>query len=230
MWDKPNEDWQEDRIYSTIRKYQPDAMIINNTGLNELGKVGHHEIDSVTFERGKPCFVDNTDKYRAGEMCQVLNDHWGYTKNDINYKSVRELVENLIECRSCGCNFLLNTGLKGNGAVNAYDREILTAIGKWIKVNKGFIYNAKPCGIKAENAVILKDDKYYYAVINNMGMKADENVALKSGDIKIKTDKPFKNAIYLDNNEKVEVSDNAMVIKPFEYGNSFVSRVVRFEL
>ena len=52
-------------------------MIINNTGLSELGKVGHPEIDSVTFERGKPCFVDNSDKYRAGEMCQVLNDHWG---------------------------------------------------------------------------------------------------------------------------------------------------------
>jgi len=54
MWDKPNEDWQEDRIYSTIRKYQPEAMIINNTGLSEQGKRGHKEIDSVTFERGNP--------------------------------------------------------------------------------------------------------------------------------------------------------------------------------
>ena len=89
MWDKPNEDWQEDRLYSTIRKYQPDAMIINNTGLNELGKVGHYEIDSVTFERGKPCFVDNSDKYRAGEMCQVLNDHWGYAENDCNYNLLK---------------------------------------------------------------------------------------------------------------------------------------------
>ena len=68
MWDKPNEDWQEDRIYGTIRKYQPEAMIINNTGLNALGQTGHKEIDSVTFERGKPCFVDKSQKPIAGEM------------------------------------------------------------------------------------------------------------------------------------------------------------------
>lgn len=88
MWNKPDEDWQEDRIYGTIRKYQPEAMIINNTGLSAQGKTGHKEIDSVTFERGKPCFVDTTEKPIAGEMCQVLNDHWGYAKEDCNYKSV----------------------------------------------------------------------------------------------------------------------------------------------
>ena len=33
MWDNPNEDWEEDALYSLIRSYQPDTMIINNTGL-----------------------------------------------------------------------------------------------------------------------------------------------------------------------------------------------------
>ena len=115
MWDKPNEDWQEDRLYGTIRKYQPESMIINNTGLNALGQTGHKEIDCVTFERGKPCYVDRSKKPIAGEMCQVLNDHWGYAKEDCNYKSVKELIENLVDCRKYGCNFLLNTGLRGNG-------------------------------------------------------------------------------------------------------------------
>lgn len=53
MWDKPGEDWQEDRLYGIIRRLQPDAVIINNTGLSEQGKVGHPAIDGVTFERGK---------------------------------------------------------------------------------------------------------------------------------------------------------------------------------
>ena len=53
-WSKPNEDWKETELYSTIRKYQPDAIIINNTGVNQLGKTGHTEIDSVTFEQGRP--------------------------------------------------------------------------------------------------------------------------------------------------------------------------------
>ena len=94
-WSK-EADWEEDALYGMIRQYQPEAMIINNTGLSELGKVGHPEIDSVTFERGNPAFVDNSDKYRAGEMCQVLNDHWGYAAGDCNYKSVKELIEGLV--------------------------------------------------------------------------------------------------------------------------------------
>ena len=50
MWDKADEDWEEDALYGTIRKYQPEAIIVNNTGLGALGKTGHPEIDSVTYE------------------------------------------------------------------------------------------------------------------------------------------------------------------------------------
>lgn len=178
MWDKPNENWQEDRIYGTIRKYQPDAMIINNTGLHAQGKTGHKELDSVTFERGKPCFVDTREKPIAGEMCQVLNDHWGYAKEDCNYKSTKELIENLIDCRVSGCNFLLNTGLKGNGAVNETDKCLLKEIGKWVKINRGFIYEAKPTTVKAESAEVLTNGKKYYAVIKNVGMGSNANVAI----------------------------------------------------
>ena len=32
-WDRPEADWQEDRLYAIIRKYQPQAMIINNLSL-----------------------------------------------------------------------------------------------------------------------------------------------------------------------------------------------------
>ncbi len=51
-WSKPDADWKEDRLYGIIRRYQPEAMIINNTGLDARERVGHPEIDSVTFEQG----------------------------------------------------------------------------------------------------------------------------------------------------------------------------------
>lgn len=133
MWDKPNDDWQEDRIYGTIRKYQPEAMIINNTGLSECGKTGHREIDSVTFERGKAFFVDKSEKPLAGEVCEALTDHWGYAKEDICVKSPKELVEMLIDCRKFNCNLLLNTGLMGNGLIPDGEKANLLAVGKWIK-------------------------------------------------------------------------------------------------
>ncbi len=229
-WSKPDADWQEDRLYGTIRNYQPEAMIINNTGLSELGKVGHPEIDSVTFERGAPAFVDRSDKYRAGEMCQILNDHWGYAKNDCNYKSVKEFLENLVDCRKYNCNFLLNTGLKGNGEVNFIDKGILLEIGKWIKKNKNFIYQAKASSIKATNADILQGDGCVYAVIKDVTMGGDPNVAKLKERWQVCVDAKIKSAAWLDNGKKIEVKDNAFQVEPFEYGESFSIRVARLIL
>ena len=53
-WSKPDADWKEDRLYGIIRRLQPEAMIINNTGLGAKGAIGNPEIDSVTFEQGRP--------------------------------------------------------------------------------------------------------------------------------------------------------------------------------
>ena len=94
MWDRLEDDWEEDALYGCIRKHQPDAMIINNTGLSALGALGHIELDSVTFERGKPqpLNMDGAPKYVASEMCQVFADHWGYAKEDLNYKSPADMI------------------------------------------------------------------------------------------------------------------------------------------
>lgn len=231
MWSKWGEDWQEDRLYATIRKYQPEAMIINNTGLSELGKVGHPELDSVTFERGKPCFVDNSDRHRAGEMCQVLNDHWGYAKDDCNYKSLKELIENLVDCRKYNCNFLLNTGLCGNGAVNPMDACMLAEMGKWIKANKNFVYGVKASDIKADGADILRgDDGYYYAVIKDVGMSADPNVQRVEDGKTVKVDAKIRSAAWLDSGKKIKVKKNGFTVTPFAYGTSHSVRVAKLKV
>lgn len=233
MWDKPNDDWQEDRIYGTIRKYQPEAMIINNTGLSECGKTGHREIDSVTFERGKAFFVDTSEKPLAGEVCEALTDHWGYTKEDICVKSPKELVEMLIDCRKFNCNLLLNTGLMGNGLIPDGEKANLLAVGKWIKVNKGFIYDVVSAHIEAENADVLTDGKYYYAVIRKVPMSADPNVANMADNrtVTIKTDKKVVSTKWLDNGKSVKgVKKNSFSVEPFAYGYSYGARVARFEL
>lgn len=231
MWDNPNGNWQEDRLYSTIRKYQPTAMIINNTGLDELGKVGHPELDSVTFERGKPCFVDNSDRKRAGEMCQVLNDHWGYAKEDCNYKSVKELIENLVDCRKYNCNFLLNVGLLGNGAVKIIDKAILLEIGKWIKQNKGFIYDIKSSEVTANGADIVVDvNGNHYAIIKDVNMLADENVQRKTEVKTITLSKQIESGIWLDTGEPLEFTKNQFKVKPFTYGKSLSVRIAKLKL
>lgn len=233
MWDKPNEDWQEDRIYGTIRKYQPEAMIINNTGLNALGQTGHIEIDSVTFERGKPAFVDTSEKPIAGEVCDALTDHWGYAKYDICLKSPKELIETLIDCRKYDCNLLLNSGLKGNGEMDEGEKAAFKRIGMWIKENKNFIYKAKSTDLSAENADMMTDGEYYYAAIKGVLMSANCNVAKfgESKTVTLNTDKRIVDAEWLDSGKEINLkTDKLFVCEPFEYGKSLAVRVAKFKL
>lgn len=228
-WDKPDADWQFDRLYGTIRELQPTAMIINNTGLNMLGQVSHKEIDSVTFERGKPCFVDCTDKPRAGEVCEGLTDHWGYAERDICVKSVKQVVETYIDCRKCGCNLLLNTGLRGDGSVSAAEKSVLEGLGRWIEYTGKFLYEAVPSEITADGAAVLQRGEDLYVCINDVPMENNVNVTRASDKrtVKLGTSRLITSATWLDNGKAVELTGNAIVVAPFDYGTSLGSRVAK---
>ncbi len=231
-WDK-GEDWQEDRVYGTIRALQPEAMIINNTGLDALGQAGHPQLDSVTFERGKPFPITGQGKPLAGEVCQGITDHWGYAADDICLKSMGELIGTLVDCRACGCNLLLNTGPRGDGTITPAEEAMLQNIGKWIRANKEFIYDAVPAGIKAENADIMTDGTYYYAIIKDVPMCFNTNVTRmqQSKHVVLDTDAKIKDAVWLDNGEEVNMlPDGTFFAWPFDYGTSLSARVARFRL
>ena len=233
FWDKPNEDWQFDRLYKTIRKYQPEAMIINNTGMSDTGSIGHYEIDSVTYERSVPTMVNAPDgKERAGEMCEVFGQHWGYTKNDLDFKSFREILYSLIDCRNSNCNFLLNCGPQANGYMTKLDEAYFLRLGEFIRKNKNFIYNVKKADISSPDCVILQDENYYYAVIKDVLMSVNPNAQLAKGTSKVTIpDHKIKNAKYLDCNYRVELSNDkhTIFVQPFDYGEARAVRVIRFE-
>lgn len=235
-WDKPNENWQFDRLYKTIRKYQPNAIIINNTGLSALGEVTNYEIDAVTFERGKPFNISSSDgKIRIGEVCDGVTDHWGYAKEDVNVKSVHSLINELIDCRRFGCNFLINSGPRADGSLNPIEKYTLITFGSWVRKYQRIILDAKPSDIQADNAYLFEDDKYYYAIANDVPMSANENVVRRDSRprIKIHTDKKIINPVFLDENiQKIEVDkkDNSFESLSFCYGTALCSRVIRFKL
>ena len=56
------------------------------------------------FEQGKPTPMNRKgmSKYISAGMCHTVNDHWGIGKSNINYKSPKELIESLCECRKVG--------------------------------------------------------------------------------------------------------------------------------
>src|SRR5450759_74339 len=78
-----------------------------------------------------------------------MNNHWGYNKNDQNWKSATTLVRNLIDCSSKGGNYLLNIGPTAEGVFPDTSIERLAEIGNWMKVNGEAIYGTKASPFEA---------------------------------------------------------------------------------
>jgi alpha-L-fucosidase len=69
------------------------------------------------------------------ESCMTMNDTWGYSAHDHNWKSAETLIRNLVDTASKGGNYLLNVGPTGEGLIPPASVERLKAIGQWMKVN-----------------------------------------------------------------------------------------------
>lgn len=238
-WDRPDDDWEEDALYGMIRSHQPNAMIINNTGLSAQGALGHPELDSVTFERGKPQPVnmEGAPKYIASEMCQVFADHWGYAREDLNYKAPADMIRDLAICRRYGSNMLINVGPMADGSIRPIDSAMLDLMGQWVKIFAEAIYDPRPAGIPVENKdcdFILKKEDTYYLFCCDLPMAADPNVALTQSanymDI-FSLEKEISTITWIDNGTPLtyeQEGDRVTVhTEPFCYGRNLVVRVVK---
>lgn len=243
-WNKPDADWKLDDLYGTIRKHQPDAIIINNTGIDQRGALGHPEIDSVTFEQGLPKPLDRSHmtKHIAGEMCYTVNDHWGCGTFDLNYKSPAELIKALCHCRKVGANLLLNIGPNGDGSFDEMTSILLRLIGKWMSVYGESIYASKPCDISGigDNFCLSNTNGKYYLFIYDLPIVGDDNVTTYSGRSFPATFTHVVDDIasirWMDNNEDLSfIQDTQTGILTvnatgFNYGTNYIIRVAEVTL
>ncbi len=242
-WSRPNADWQEDRLYKMIHRLQPEAMVINNTGLMALGEVGKsEEIDSVTFENNTahPVSREGMKKYVAGEVCKTMNTHWGHSCNDFNMISPADVIVRLCQSRGSGANFLMNFGPEAQGRIPAYEKAVFEIVGRWISVFGEAIYNGQVVrGIKCQgNDFMLHDGKTYYYFALNLAVSGDENVisaAVSGSRVVDGFDKEIISANWMDDNESgvfvQDISKALLTIKcdPFPYGTDMVVNILKIE-
>jgi alpha-L-fucosidase len=115
-----------------IHTLQPDAVIENNRHAEPLPGE-----DLQGFEQDLP--GENTTGFNATtiyglpiQVCMTINDHWGWSRDDRNTKSVRRLVHVLARSASVGGNLLLNVGPTPEGEIPALHQERLRAVGRWL--------------------------------------------------------------------------------------------------
>jgi alpha-L-fucosidase len=141
-WESP---WTHERgvdLYNYVRSLQPDIIVNNRVGKGRAGMAGMDKGKGVG-DYGTPEQEIPPTGFGPGvdwESCMTMNNHWGYNKNDQNWKSTKTLVRNLIDCASKGGNYLLNIGPTSEGTFPQASIERLTEIGQWMKANNEAIY------------------------------------------------------------------------------------------
>lgn len=91
-------------------------------------------------ERGK---LDKIRKYPWQTDTSVGKKSWAYIEGEEN-KTPEQIVHDLIDIVSKNGNLLLNIGPRADGTITEEQKNILLAIGEWLKVNGEAIYSSRP--------------------------------------------------------------------------------------
>jgi alpha-L-fucosidase len=132
--------WTHERgldLYDYMRGLQPSIIVNNRVDKGRKGMAGLTKEGGFAGDYGTP-EQEIPPKGVPGldwESCMTMNDTWGYSSRDQNWKSTEKLVRNLIDIASKGGNYLLNVGPTAEGEIPGPSIERLQAIGEWMKVN-----------------------------------------------------------------------------------------------
>jgi alpha-L-fucosidase len=114
-----------------VRDLQPDCLVSGRIG-NGVGDYGSLEDNEIA--RGKI--------QGDWESPATMNDNWGFSSVDHNWKSTGELLSLLAGSASCGANYLLNIGPEPSGVVPQPSVDRLREIGRWLELHGEAIYGS----------------------------------------------------------------------------------------
>lgn len=192
-WDHDSDpkpfDWELPGQYAMIHQLQPQCLVGNN----------HHQFpfegeDIQIFERDLPGEnLAGLSGQSIGklplESCQTINDHWGYSLTDNNYKSSKELIQMLVRAAGKNANLLLNIGPEPGGNLPGLALDRLKEIGTWLKQYGKTIYGTRG-GIVAPHdwgVSTQKGNTLYVHILNCQ----DKSLFIPLGGKKVKAVKTY---------------------------------------
>ena len=130
-------------IYNLVKRIQPDCLVNSRLGNGKYDYValGDNEIPASIPER----INYDTDKnsmrgfkhspYNLYESACTLNNSWGYSVHDRNWKSPETILNNRLKLERLGINYLINIGPDWLGRIPAKSQEILVKVQELYKNN-----------------------------------------------------------------------------------------------
>lgn len=144
--DMAGEKWRAAELVKMARSLQPHIIMDNRlvAGHEDPSHAAAYG-DFASPEQIIPAegVVNAAGEPQPWEACVTLNKHWGYARDDHEFKSPQQLIHMLVECVSKSGNLLLNVGPTALGEIQPENVAILEAIGRWMDVNSASIYG---CG------------------------------------------------------------------------------------
>ncbi|MGM9812253.1 MAG: alpha-L-fucosidase [Muribaculaceae bacterium] len=145
-------------LVDVVHRNQPKAFV--------SGRVGYDMGDYQTFgDMEVP--IENVSG--LWESVDVTNDAWGYAWYDNNWKTPKQIVQNLVSTVARGGTYMLNIGPDGKGNVPDFAVRSLVASGKWINSHQQVVCGTDPSPWKHAlpwGDVVKKGNKLYLTVFN----------------------------------------------------------------
>ena len=103
------------------------------------------------------------------ETCETMNNSWGFSIKDDNYKSVPKLIHYIVNAAGRNANFLLNVGPQLNGIIQQEFQDTLKEVGKWMDKYGESIYGTRGSIMPAKDwgVVTSKDNEVYVHLLND---------------------------------------------------------------
>jgi len=182
-FEKTGETWKSTELINMVRSLQPDIIIDNRLealpehgGQKQSIRTKHPQIyagDFASPEQVIPSggIADEDGDPIPWEACMTLNNHWGYSASDLDYKSPKQIVRAIVECVSKNGNLILNVGPDAKGEIPEKSLEVLAEVGKWMEYNGDSIYGCKCANFgKPEWGRYTKNGNKLYAHIYDRGI------------------------------------------------------------
>lgn len=139
------------------------------------------------------------------EACQTLNGTWGYSASNQRWKTVKELVHELVDVVSRGGNFLLNIGPMPDGSIPKESVALFKGIGKWMKENGEAIYGTRANPFDVEfpwGRITRKGDNTLYLLIYQLPESGKISIPCKFKGKAVATMLKNKQKVALSQSEK----------------------------